>query len=256
VRSTFVAIVGASPAISIEGRPVTSGRVVPVYAGQQLAIGAVRRGVRTYLAVAGGFVGPQVLGSCSSDQLSALGPGPLVAGMRLAAAPKELPLGDHLRDGVAVELDGGAPAVLRVLPGPHPEHFSPGAFAALAYMTFTVEAESNRVGLRLRAARGAPKLRVDHDAPTEVDSQGMVTGAVQVPPDGEPVILLTDHATLGGYPVLAVVAAVDHGLLGQCAPGTVVVLDPIDHDQARQALRALRRFLDEAIVGQYPLIVE
>jgi antagonist of KipI len=82
----------------------------------------------------------------------------------------------------------------------------------------------------------------------------MVTGAVQVPPDGEPVILLTDHATLGGYPVVAVVAAVDHGALGQCAPGSNVVLVPIDHDQARAARREQRRQLEAAVVGRYPLV--
>ena len=62
----------------------------------------------------------------------------------------------------------------------------------------------------------------------ELDSQGVVTGAVQVPPDGDPVILMPDHATLGGYPVLAVVASADHGRLGQCAPGTRVRLVPVD----------------------------
>ena len=84
----------------------------------------------------------------------------------------------------------------------------------------------------------------------------MVTGAVQVPPDGEPVILLTDHATLGGYPVVAVVATVDHGALGQCAPGATVVLVPCDPDEAAEALRAHRRALGLAVVGHYPLAVE
>jgi KipI family sensor histidine kinase inhibitor len=258
VRSTFVAVVGASPDVRVDGRPVASGRVVPVDAGQQLVVGAVRRGLRSYLAVAGGFVGPDVLGSCSSDQLSMLGPGPLAAGARLSAATMHLPLGDHLRDGIARDVDEGKPVVLRVVPGPHPEHFVAGAFASLARVSFAVDAESNRVGLRLRLRRDAHALplRADLDAPTEVDSQGVVTGAVQVPPDGEPVILLTDHATLGGYPVVAVVAAVDHGLLGQCAPGSIVVLDPIDYDEAHRALRSQQRALDSAVVGQYPLIVE
>jgi antagonist of KipI len=84
----------------------------------------------------------------------------------------------------------------------------------------------------------------------------MVTGAVQVPPDGQPVILMTDHATLGGYPVVAVVAAVDHGVLGQCAPGTTVVLVPGDYDEAAEALREHRRALNAAVVGHYPLAVE
>ena len=70
-----------------------------------------------------------------------------------------------------------------------------------------------------------------------LDSQGVVTGAVQVPPDGDPVVLLPDHATLGGYPVLAVVASVDLGLLGQCAPGTRVRLVPVASSEADDARR-------------------
>jgi len=258
LSSTFVAVVGASPDLRLQGQPVAVGRVVPVNAGQRLVVGAVRGGLRSYVAVAGGFVGPDVLGSRSSDQLSALGPGPLAAGARLWTGTIEPPLGDHLRDGSPTGVRDGEPVVLRVVPGPHPEHFAVGAFASLAHLSFTVDAESNRVGLRLRL-RPDPHtspLRGDPDAPAELDSQGMVTGAVQVPPNGEPVILLTDHATLGGYPVVAVVAAVDQGKLGQCAPGAIVVLDPIDHLQAEEALRAQRRWLDSAVVGHYPLVVD
>ena len=80
-----------------------------------------------------------------------------------------------------------------------------------------------------------------------------MTGAVQVPPGGDPVILMPDHATLGGYPVLAVVASADHGLLGQCAPGTGVHLVPIGHDEADAAWRARCRALEGAVVGRYPL---
>jgi len=76
---------------------------------------------------------------------------------------------------------------------------------------------------------------------------------VQVPPGGDPVILMPDHATLGGYPVLAVVASADHGRLGQCAPGTRVRLVPIGHDEADAAWRASRRALEGAVIGHYPL---
>ena len=76
---------------------------------------------------------------------------------------------------------------------------------------------------------------------------------MQVPPAGDPVILMPDHATLGGYPVLAVVASVDHGVLGQCAPGTRVRLVPIGHHEADAAWRASRRSLEAAVVGHYPL---
>jgi allophanate hydrolase subunit 2 len=81
----------------------------------------------------------------------------------------------------------------------------------------------------------------------------MVTGAVQLPPGGEPVVLLPDHATLGGYPVPAVVIAADHGVLGQCGPGTVVRLVPVGQKDAAEALRARRRAMAKAVLGHYPL---
>ena len=164
--------------------------------------------------------------------------------------------GGHLRTGASKGLVQGEPVALRVVPGPHHERFAPGTFAALASMRFTVEGASNRVGLRLRRDPRTPALLTATGRPGELDSQGMVTGAVQVPPDGQPVILMTDHATLGGYPVVAVVAAVDHGVLGQCAPGTTVVLVPCDYDEAGVALREHRRALNGAVVGHYPLAVE
>ncbi len=253
---TFVAVVGGSPDLRLQGQPFAAGRVVPVDAGQELVVGPVRSGFRCYLALAGGFVGPALFGSCASDQLAGLGPGPIEAGAQLWGASMEPPLGDHLRAGASRRMDQGRPVALRVVPGPHHERFASGTFATLASMRFSVEAASNRVGLRLRRDPGTPALRGAPGAPDELDSQGMVTGAVQVPPDGEPVILLTDHATLGGYPVVAVVATVDHGALGQCAPGTTVVLVPCDPGEADEALREHRRALGLAVVGHYPLAVE
>ena len=167
------------------------------------------------------------------------------------------PLGDHLTAGAAVELEGGgAPAELRVVPGPHPEQFAPGALAHLSDVVFRVERDSNRVGIRLRADSDAADLRGTGGDVGELDSQGVVTGAVQVPPDGDPVILMPDHATLGGYPVLAVVASADHGRLGQCAPGTRVRLVPVDLAAANEAARTARRVLGRAVVGRYPLAVD
>jgi KipI family sensor histidine kinase inhibitor len=252
----FVAVLGGSPDLRLQGQVVPTGRVLPVNPGQELRVGPVTDGFRAYVAIAGGFVGPEVMGSCASDQLSGLGPGPIERGARLWAAPLTPPLGDHLLD----ELPPGASAddavALRVVPGPHPERFATGAFASLSFMQFTVTAESNRVGLRLSRTALSPPIMMARGVTAELDSQGTVTGVVQVPPDGDPVVLLSDHATLGGYPVLAVVAWADHGLLGQCAPGASVVLVPIDHAAADRARQARLRFMASAVVGRYPLGVE
>ncbi len=255
LRPTFVSVVGARPELRLQGQPVPVAQVVPVGAGQVLDVGLVRDGLRCYLAVAGSFVGPDLLlGSCATDLLSGLGPGPIHAGDHLAAGVISPPLGDHVDAGAQTARSGAEAVVLRVVPGPHPERFAPGALDSLASMGFTVEADSNRIGLRLRPRDAAPLLAAG--TITELDSQGIVTGAIQVPPDGNPVILLPDHATMGGYPVLAVVAAVDHGLLGQCAPGTSVVLAPITQATAHLAWSAHRRRMADAIAGHYPVVVD
>jgi KipI family sensor histidine kinase inhibitor len=248
-----VAAAGAAPELSLDGDGAPGGQVLPVGPGQTLAVRRLGRGCRTYLSVAGGIVGPHAFGSAATDELCRLGPGALGGGATVWAGRWDPPLGDHLEAGAASELEPGRPVELRVVAGPHPERFRPDALAVLAGAVFRVGPDSNRVGVRLRAPEGTPPLRrADQDA-AELDSQCVVTGAVQVPPGGDPVVLLPDHATLGGYPVVAVVASADHGLLGQCAPGTAVRLVPISADDAERARRARRRALGSAVVGHYPL---
>jgi KipI family sensor histidine kinase inhibitor len=253
LAACHVALAGSDPEVRIDDAVVPGGQVVPLGPGQSLAVGALRRGGRTYLAVAGGLLGPVVFGSTASDELCRLGPGPLAAGETIWAGPWGPPLGDHLRSGAASALDPGETVSLRVVAGPHPERFAPDALAALADTVFTVGQDSNRVGLRLEAPAGAPALRRGGDEGAELDSQCVVTGAVQVPPGGDPVVLLPDHATLGGYPVVAVVALADHGVLGQCMPGTALRLCPVPMDEADDARRSARRAALDAVVGNYPV---
>jgi biotin-dependent carboxylase-like uncharacterized protein len=244
------AVAGAAPTVSVDGTDVSpAGRLLPLEAGQVLEIGPLARGCRTYVAVAGGFVGPELFGSQSSDELSGLGPGPLGPGAILYAGEWAPPLGDHLVDGAATELPAAGPVELRVVPGPHAERFDSGALERVAATSFRAGNDSNRVGLRLRAEQVVEW----GTASGELDSQPMATGAVQMPPGGEPIVLGPDHATLGGYPVLAVVIAADHGLLGQCGPGTAIRLVPVGFEVAEAAFGAQRRMLAGAVEGHYPL---
>ncbi len=248
----YVAVVGADPEVTVDGREVGAGHVVPLAAGQRLAVGAVRSGLRCAVAVAGGLAVPGVLGSCSTDLLCGLGPGPLVAGDVLGSGGAAGPMGDHLgpgAPGLAARPTGTR--VLRVLPGPHGPWFPGDAFERLSGARFVVEAASDRVGVRLTPADGGAGIV---RRPGELDSQGMVTGAVQVPSDGRPVVLGPDHATVGGYPVVAVVAGCDRWLLGQCRPGDVVELAPVGPEEAATALGALRRAAAGAVVGRYPSV--
>ena len=249
-----VAVVGGAPDVRIDGAAVPSGQVVPLVPGQLLEIGRLHGGLRTYVGVAGGLYGPEVLASVSSDELSGLGPGPLQAGRVLSAGPWEPPLGDHLLPGPPREVSRDGPVVLRMVAGPHGERFGPGVDSRLRDGRFRVGAMSNRVGLRLESidVDGMSGELVTREG-TELDSQGVVTGVVQLPPGGELVVLGPDHATLGGYPVAAVVAGVDHALLGQCGPGCEVRFEPVEIDEARHAWRAWRRALDDAVQGHYPV---
>jgi biotin-dependent carboxylase-like uncharacterized protein len=250
LRPCHAAVVGGAPAVRVDGTDVSSsGRLLPLEPGQVLEIGAPTRGCRTYVAVAGGFLGPVVFASRSSDELCGLGPGPLRAGAVLYAGEWAPPLGDHLADGAASELPAQGAVELRVVPGPHADRFDPGVLDRVVATSFRAGNDSNRVGVRLRADEA-----VDWGPECgELDSQPMVTGAVQVPPDGEPIVLGPDHATLGGYPVPAVVIAADHGLLGQCGPGTEVRFVPVGFEEAEAAFRVRRRQLAAAVEGHYPL---
>lgn len=247
-----VAAVGGDPTVTVDGRAVRAGHVVPVAPGQRVTVGAPVGGLRTCLAVAGGLSVAPVLGSSSTDVLSGLGPGALAAGDALALAGPAGPMADHLAPEAwrALAAGRGTRRTLRVLPGPHPEWFDHDAFEELGASAWEVEAASDRVGVRLRPAGGRGVRR----RPGELDSQGTVTGAVQVPPDGRPVVLGPDHATLGGYPVVAVVASADWWVLGQCRPGDEIVLQPVTPPEAARALAAVHR-ASRAVDGTYPAAI-
>jgi KipI family sensor histidine kinase inhibitor len=249
-----VAVVGADPDVRVDGVQVEAGQVVPLESGQTLEIGRQHAGCRSYLAVAGGLLGPQWFNSSATDELTGLGPGPRVAGDVVHAGAWSPPLGDHLVAGNRTDVEPSTVVSLRVLPGPHAARFDEAALARLAGAVFVVQPESNRVGIRLHAEE--PVAWGHGSDGGALDSHGVVTGAVQVPPDGDPVVLLPDHATLGGYPVLAVVVSADHGLLGQCAPGTRLRLVPVSLYEADEARRVLHRDLQRAVAGTYPLAVE
>jgi len=212
--------------------------VLPLADGQVVRVGPVRVGLRAYVAVAGGLATPVVLGSRSSDSLAGLGPGPLRAGDRLARGAPGRPRG---RIGPEPGRPTG-PTVLRVVAGPHG---SPGG--GLDATTWRVGSAADRIGVRLEAADGSV-LATDGPRP----STPMVTGAVQVPPDGRPIVLLPDHATVGGYPVVACVVTADLGRLGQLRPGDEVTFVEVDQAGAAEARDAGVRITASRVTGWFP----
>ncbi|MFD0635182.1 biotin-dependent carboxyltransferase family protein [Catenulispora yoronensis] len=215
--SVTAAVTGAACPVRIDGRPAAWGAPVHLPAGSTFEIAPAAHGVRSYVAFAGGIAVPEVLGSRSTDLLSGLGPDPLQAGDVLPLAPPTGPPAD------ADVIPHAAPPGHLVLPlalGPRDDWFDPTSIAALARTDYHVAPASNRVGLRL----DGPALKRSRDG--ELPSEGMVLGAVQVPPDGKPVVFLADHPTTGGYPVVGVVPATALDAAAQARPGTLVRFVP------------------------------
>lgn len=240
--------------IRLDGVPVPSNAVVPVAAGQTIAVGAVHEALRAYLAFAGGLRLPPVLGSMSSDVLTGIGPGPLRAGDCIGLGRPERPHGRLVAslggsDGPGRPTAPGlrVPRVVRVIAGPH--EFPPTEVAALVGRVWSVGTDSNRIGLRL-APLGAENGLVPPS--TGVPSCGMVTGAVQVPPDGRPIVLMPDHATVGGYPVIACVISADLGVLGQLRAGDHVRFAIVDRAEAAAIRSVHDRGLGQRVSGWYP----
>jgi KipI family sensor histidine kinase inhibitor len=181
--------------------------------GEVLTQSAPSSGLRAYTAVRGGFDVEEVLGSRSTDSMSGLGPPVLAAGSRLGIGTP--PAGSTVGEPETPRR-ARAPEVLRVIPGPREDWFEDDAVSRLCGAEWTVTAQSNRIGLRF----DGPPLARGFEG--ELPSEGTVSGALQVPPSGLPVLFLADHPVTGGYPVVAVVVAADLDRAAQLPPGAVV----------------------------------
>ncbi|SDU70967.1 5-oxoprolinase subunit C family protein [Jiangella alkaliphila] len=220
-RTATVALTGAPADVRAGGRAAAFNAPFAVRAGEELRIGRPARGLRSYLAVRGGLGVTPVLGSRSWDTLAGIGPPPLRPG-------DLLPLAGDVDGEPCVDVAPMPPPVpspagettLRVLPGPRADRFTDSALDTLFGTAYEVTADSDRVGLRLA---GAP-LRTRDEG--ELAPEGMVTGALQVPPSGRPVLFLADHPVTGGYPVIGVVAAADLPPAAQLRPGDAVRFRP------------------------------
>ena len=184
---------------------------VRLRAGESLRLGPPGAGLRTYLAVRGGFDVHPVLGSRASDVLGGIGPAPLAAGDRLT-------IGDQVDGFPCVDLAAvpdPAPDLLTVsvTEGPRLDWFDEAAWHLLTTQTYTVSSQSNRVGVRLDGAA------LGRGREGELPSEGMLRGALQVPPSGLPVLFLADHPVTGGYPVVGYVDDDDVDRCAQLRPG-------------------------------------
>ena len=228
-EETVIALAGAPLPIGVQR---ASGEVLEGVIGQPIALdtgdsvklGYPARGLRSYLAVRGGFEAPRALGSASRDTLAALGPPPIVKGSVLRAASpaaERSPPVDPGRPGADAPVEplpaSGDTVELDVTLGPRTEGFTAEAVAVLCGQDWKVTPQSSRIGLRLRGEQALERRET-----AELPSEGVVRGAIQVPHDGQPVLLLADHPLSGGYPVIAVVAEHHLDLAGQVPPGATL----------------------------------
>jgi biotin-dependent carboxylase-like uncharacterized protein len=222
---TAMAVTGAPAPITVDGGEVPFGKAVEVSAGALIDIGSAQVGVRSYVAFAGGVSVAPVLGSRATDTLSGLGPPPLRAGFVLPLGRGSLGPGElsHIYEfgepagieaGPDPRMGGGIELRLRL--GPRHDWFTITARDLLFEGPYVLSVKSNRVGARL----SGPTL--SRAISTELPSEGIVLGAVQVPSDGQPLVFLADHPTTGGYPVIGVIVSDDLPLLAQARPGTAV----------------------------------
>jgi biotin-dependent carboxylase-like uncharacterized protein len=243
-RPATLAVTGASFALDLDGREMQSPVVVQSRAGAVLTFKGRHAGARAYVALDGGLDLPSVLGSVSTQTRS---PFPGLAGRALRAGD-EIPLhrsrmrsGQHVGGRAFTEWWTAArpegACTLRVIPAtPAP---AAGAAEALCATRFIVSARSDRMGYRLEGSVAWP------DLPGSLLSAATTLGAVQVPPGGEPILLMADHQTTGGYAQVAVLCRADRQVAGQLAPGDAVRFRAVSLEEARAAHAAREALLDE-----------
>ncbi len=215
----LVAVAGAEFELTLDGRQMPSHAPFTVTAGSSLRFGARRSGARAYLAVSGGIAVAATLGSRSTHVVSRMGG---VDGRALVAGDR-LPLGvrsgfsrfPHV-DRVWKTRESRSDPGLRVLPGPQGDYFSPDALDVLQSAPYTVSHNSDRMGFRLEGPR------LTHARGADIISDATPLGVLQVPASGQPILLMADRQTTGGYPKIATVIAADMTVAGQLAPADTV----------------------------------
>jgi biotin-dependent carboxylase-like uncharacterized protein len=207
----WCAVTGAEGAVTVDGRPMVVGIPFFAPAGSELSIGAPTRGVRSYLTVAGGLTTPTLLGSRSEDTLGRLVPHAIDVGTVVPVGPAGLiPRVDHPHNS---PLPPRGTLTLAVSAGPRHDWIAPEAWHTFTSATFAVSDRFDRIGVRFEGPALARTVT------RELPSEGLIRGAIQVPPSGAPIAFLADHPTTGGYPVIGVIGDAATDLLAQVVPG-------------------------------------
>jgi antagonist of KipI len=237
----LVAIAGAEFELTVDGRPAAMCAALGVASGSRLRLGRRSRGARAYVAIAGGISLPKIFGSRATHLISAMGG---LQGRALKGGD-QLPLGDPGRPPRTPRAAPRPPsltmpegrATVRVLPGPQQQYFATGAIDALQSAPYTIAASSDRMGFRLEG----PALA--HIRGADIISDATPLGVLQVPASGQPILLMADRQTAGGYPKIATTISADISLAGQLGPGDMISFAVCSPREAMAALIAQERAL-------------
>src|SRR5947207_6243027 len=239
----LVAVTGADFDLRVNGAPAPAWIAISLRAGDELAFAGRRSGARAYLAVAGGILGDRWLGSMSTNVMAARGGmhgRPLATGDVIAAGRSAMAAvtGRGLARQLRPRYDEHT---LHLVAGPHISRLGADARAALFSSAFVVSPDSNRMGYRLEG----PGLETSGE---ELLSFGLVAGALQLPSSGQPILLMADHQTAGGYPVVATVVSASMAVAAQLAPGDEVRFAETSIETALQ-MRAVQREALESLTS-------
>lgn len=247
-----VAIAGGQLEATLAGEPLPLWQSFLWQPGQELKLGNLTSGARVYLAIQGGWQVPVVMGSRSTYVRAGIG----------GLAGRQLKAGDQLPAVATVEASQPrrlprafwpelrSEIVLRFVPGPQTDYFASDAIEQLCATSYNVSQAADRMGVRLQG------LAI---VPTEPDiiSDAIALGSIQVPRDGQPIVMGPDRQTTGGYPKIGTVITSDMGLLAQARPGDVVRFQAVTIEEAQQQaiiqaaqLQKLRQLVDNKIRGQ------
>jgi antagonist of KipI len=251
-RAGFVALTGADLGALVNGQVTPRWEPFPVQAGDRLTFDQSRAvlGARAYLCLAGGIDVEPVLGGRGTDLIGGFGGWqgrPLRAGDELPVGSSRLPVDQIVRRRLAAPPPELSPEIAaRVVLGPQQDRFTPAGIGAFLNEWFGVTARSNRQGIRLN---GPP---LEHTRGADLVSEGIAHGAVQVPGDGQPIVLLAARQTVGGYVKIATVAGADLDRLGQLRPHDRLRFEETSVGAARQALLDYRSRLGEGAIVDEP----
>lgn len=250
VCQSTVAITGARTLLRLNGKAIDAWQSIHVEPGDILSIGQAVHGCRSYIAVGGGIDVPAVLGSRSTYIGGKIGgiagralmTGDIIRGMNNLPhleAPRRFP-----RQHIPVYADE---ILLRTIPGPQCDHFSSGAISAFYSSLFTISPKADRMGYRLQG----PLLQSLANMPDSIVSEPVLPGAIQVPPDGQPIILLGEQ-TIGGYAKIATIISTDLDRLAQAAPGNSIRFRPVSIETAHDLYLRKKHLLNALVTAWMP----